>query len=72
MIPLLRPLKFQGPLIPILSDALENMLLAPVPIIAGIPKLSIQVEGVVVDLDNNKVSFTNVEDIPRLPESKKM
>lgn len=73
MIPLLRPLRWQGPLIPVLPSTLENMLEAPVPFVAGIQKLSNpDATGVIVDLEENSVQYAHVEEIPRLPESKKM
>eukprot|EP00027_Filamoeba_sp_ATCC50430_P010978 CAMPEP_0168548602 /NCGR_PEP_ID=MMETSP0413-20121227/4654_1 /TAXON_ID=136452 /ORGANISM="Filamoeba nolandi, Strain NC-AS-23-1" /LENGTH=353 /DNA_ID=CAMNT_0008578927 /DNA_START=1107 /DNA_END=2164 /DNA_ORIENTATION=- len=73
VIPLLRPFKWQGLLIPILPSSLQEVLQAPVPFISGITELNINVqEAVIFDLDENKVFLVNETHLPKLPEGKKL
>lgn len=73
VIPLLRPFKWQGLLIPILPTSLQEVLQAPVPFISGITELNINVqEAVIIDLDENKVFLVNETHLPKLPEGKKL
>jgi len=59
LIPLLRPLIWQGAFIPILPNTMLDILDAPFPLAVGLPKYPEQrplVDFVVVDLDQNTVS----------------
>eukprot|EP01101_Sappina_pedata_P006860 TRINITY_DN3513_c0_g1_i1.p1 TRINITY_DN3513_c0_g1~~TRINITY_DN3513_c0_g1_i1.p1 ORF type:complete len:771 (+),score=140.42 TRINITY_DN3513_c0_g1_i1:27-2315(+) len=62
IIPLIRPLVFQGPLIPVLPQIMEECIQAPVPTILGMRSLDghlkdIQTSSVVLDLDRGLFSL---------------
>jgi len=72
VVPLLRPLRYQGLLIPILPKNLRDIMSAPVPFIVGIQQLTTKIEGIIIDADKNKVIYSNVSSSPSLPEGRKL
>lgn len=74
MIPLLAPMVWQGPLIPVLPSALEECLDSPVPLIAGLYEMPKDSSGwndpLIVDLNSNKVHLPSRK-MESLPEKKK-
>lgn len=72
---LLRPLRWEGILVPVLPHSMQTALMAPVPFIIGITSTTIKIEelnldGILVDADFDKVYFTSK--FPVLPASNQL
>lgn len=74
LIPLIRPLVWQGLLVPILPSSMQDMVQAPVPFIVGIQtlpeRLKGQLEAFIIYLDTNEVVCPFP--LTPLPEEKKL
>mmetsp|Transcript_21107 Transcript_21107/g.81926 ORF Transcript_21107/g.81926 Transcript_21107/m.81926 type:complete len:637 (-) Transcript_21107:41-1951(-) len=75
IIPLLAPMVWQGPLIPVLPTALEECLDSPVPLIAGLYEMPQNRSGwndpLIVDLNANKLHLPSRK-MESLPDKKKL
>jgi len=73
IIPLIRPLVWQGLHLPILPMNLKDILHAPVPYVAGIQEFDEKdIEAILFNLDDNKVQYFNLKPMPKIPEEGKL